>query len=388
MPPEPESSVASSGPFAAPAVPFGSNEVRLTPRQWAAAIAILALAFCCLPILWKRVEPLPSDPEQRVPFRLGYDYWTFSRYSDRACREEKTLVLGDSVVWGHYVSSRETLSHYLNQEAGEERFANLGVDGIHPAAMAGLVEYYGGDIAGKRVLLACNLLWMSSPRHDLQGEKEFAFNHPTLVPQFSPRIPCYRASLSTRLGIAIGREVPFFGWADHLRIAYLDNHDLARWTLEHPYETPAGAFAAGLPSDDESPSPPPDARPWTEQHLSKFNAAWVELDGSLQWRSLRRTVELLRRRGNRVFVLVGPFNEHMLTESSLAVYRQRLRGVEAWLQAEQVPYYIPPALPSETYADASHPLAEGYALLARQLSRQESFARFQSAREQPGNNPR
>jgi len=30
-------------------------------------------------------------------------------------------------------------------------------------------------------------------------------------------------------------------------------------------------------------------------------------------------------------------------------------------------YYIPSVLPSESYADVSHPLSEGYALLAEQL---------------------
>jgi hypothetical protein len=34
---------------------------------------------------------------------------------------------------------------------------------------------------------------------------------------------------------------------------------------------------------------------------------------------------------------------------------------------------MPPTLPSELYADASHPLDEGYAMLAKQLFENDSF---------------
>jgi hypothetical protein len=34
---------------------------------------------------------------------------------------------------------------------------------------------------------------------------------------------------------------------------------------------------------------------------------------------------------------------------------------------------MPPALPGNLYSDASHPLAEGYAMLAKQLFENESF---------------
>jgi len=68
------------------------------------------------------------------------------------------------------------------------------------------------------------------------------------------------------------------------------------------------------------------------------------LDDSLQWQFFRRTVELLRQRGNQVFVLVGPFNEHMLTEGGLRTYLKRKEEVAAWLLQERIPHFIPPAL--------------------------------------------
>ncbi|MHC4489118.1 MAG: hypothetical protein ACYSW7_08085 [Planctomycetota bacterium] len=47
--------------------------------------------------------------------------------------------------------------------------------------------------------------------------------------------------------------------------------------------------------------------------------------------------------------------------------------IEAWLQQNNVPYYMPPVLPSEFYRDASHPLSEGYDMLAKQLFENQSF---------------
>ena len=362
-------------------VPFGSNLVRLSPREWLVAGWIVGVVLLVLPLLWPSVEAVATR-RYRIPYRLSSDYWVLSRYRARAWTGD-TLVVGDSVVWGHYVGRLQTLSGALNlsdplgdRPGGIRGYLNLGVDGIHPAALEGLVRHYGKGIADTKVILHCNLLWMSSKRHDLQLRKEFAFNHPRLVPQFWPRIPCYAASFEERLGIAIGRVVPFMSWADHLRIAYFDGRDIPSWTLDHPYSNPVRNLARDLPSPDEPPSPKPDARPWTEKGVLPFDAKWVGLETSFQWAAFRRTVELLERRRNRVFVLVGPFNEHMLTDQSRAVYQERKRQVEAWLQANGTPCFVPPPLPSELYADASHPLADGYALLAEELLENPAFRRF------------
>jgi hypothetical protein len=84
-------------------------------------------------------------------------------------------------------------------------------------------------------------------------------------------------------------------------------------------------------------------------------------------------VELLRQRGNRVFVLVGPFNEYLLRPQSLQRYRQVQTAIVAWLRQAKVPHAVPPALPSDLYGDASHPLALGYEQLARQLAVDPTF---------------
>jgi hypothetical protein len=114
-------------------------------------------------------------------------------------------------------------------------------------------------------------------------------------------------------------------------------------------------------------TPHPNATAWFTDASQRQDPPWVELDASLQWRAFQRLVSVLEERGNRVFVLVGPLNEHMLTPDSRAAYQGTLHEVEAWLKDRKLPYYIPPVLPSELYGDLSHPLGQGYARLARDL---------------------
>jgi len=357
---------------------FGSNAVRLSAREWAVTGIILVAVFAMLPTLWSHWEEFQPGPDYRIPYDLSGDYWLFNRYANLAAMRPDVLAVGDSVIWGQYVTKEQTLTHHLSQAAGGPQFANLGMDGMHPAALAGLLEYYGGGIQGRSILLHANLLWMSSKKHDLQTDKEFRFNHPDLVPQFWPRKPpCYAEEGSRRLGIVIGRRVPFLWWADHLKQVHFDRMDLPAWSLEHPYANPAAALLESPPPPDDRPRH--EAIPWTERGIDRQSFAWVDLDTSLQWRFFREAVETLRRRGNRVFVLVGPFNEHMLTAESLATYTQRKREVEAWLRERGIPCCVPAALPSELCADASHPLGDGYALLARRLLEDQSFAEWLSA---------
>jgi hypothetical protein len=97
------------------------------------------------------------------------------------------------------------------------------------------------------------------------------------------------------------------------------------------------------------------------------------METSLQWEFFKRSINTLAKRGNSVFVLITPFNEHMMSSRSLATYNLIKEQMETWLQEEQIAYLLPPTLPSKHYADASHPLASGYALIAEQLCRHESF---------------
>jgi len=357
-------------------VAYGSNDIRLSGRQWLVVAAVAGVVLAALPTAWERIERIAPADDYRVPYPLSEDYWLFDRLCRRARRRGQVLVLGDSVVWGHYVTNDRTLPAALNARLGRQRFANLGVDGIHPAALTGLIEHYGRGADGAKVLLHANLLWMSSDRHDLRTRKAFAFNHPQLVPQFSPAIPCYRETVTNRLAIAIRRRSALHAWASHLRRAYFDGRDLPAWSLDHPYANPLGQIALVIPAGRAAAAPTDQAVAWTRRGIRPLNAPWVPLDLSFQWARFRRAVEVLRERGCELFVVVGPFNEPMLTGESLAAYRRLTGAAAAWLRARGVPCTVPRALPSEYYADASHPLADGYATLAERLLAEESFARF------------
>jgi hypothetical protein len=349
--------------------PTRSNAFTLTRRQWVGIALFAAALYWLAPVAWRRIEPLDLKPDYRLPYELNNDYWLWSRVAAQQSATHDTVVLGDSVVWGVYVKPGETLSHYLNAQEGRDRYANLGINGAQPVALAGLVEYYGGAIRNKRVLVQCNPLWMNSPKRDLREDAEYPFFHPALTPQFVPSIPCYRETASNRIGKILDRNSSFHGWSMHLQYAYFGEGETPRtipkWTLEHPTENPLKAVTCRLPAPADHGKEEPIS--WIEHGITKENMPWVDLAGSLQWKSFLRTVDLLQQRGNTVMVLVGPFNEHLLKDASREKYRALKREIEGVLKEKGIPFLAPDPLPSEFYGDASHPLSAGYALLAKQL---------------------
>jgi len=346
--------------------PYGSHLIRLSLKEWIATAAIIGALYFMLPHFWNRVEPFNAGTDYRIPYKLSEDYWIFERYAQESAAQGRTLVVGDSVIWGEYVTPEQTLAHCLNQLNGAEFCANLGVNGIHPVALAGLLEYYGRALTNRQVILHFNPLWMSSPERDLQINKEFRFNHPKLVPQFYPNIPCYRATFSERASAVMERDVPFLGWANHLRVAYFDNLDIPSWTLEHPYADPLTPLTQ--PHFEPSRDQRHEQQSWQASGIPQQDFDWVDLSSSLQWRYFQKTLETLQQRNNKILVLVGPFNEHMLKEKSLLAYQKIKNGVGEWLQRNKVDALIPEPLPSELYGDASHPLKEGYEKLAQIIS--------------------
>ncbi len=355
------------------AAPFDcSHALRLSAADWILVAVLLLVLTGFAPIAWQWFEKFEPGPDYRMPYQLSSDYWLYGRYCRKLCGRTKVLVVGDSVVWGHYVPPDETLTHYLNEFSGQERFANLGLDGTHPAALEGLLRYYGPSLCRQTVLLHFNPLWLSSSKHDLQTDKEFHFNHPDLVSQFAVRIPCYKAPFARRVRIALLRTIPFSNWINHLRATYYESTDVQSWTLRHPYRCALAALTRGLPEPGGIPEP--SGGTWVEKGAKKQNLAWVELDTSLQWLFFRRAIDLLRRQGNDVFVLVGPFNEHMLDDSDAAAYNAIKAQVAHWLAKNEIPHLVPPPLPAELYVDASHPIGAGYALWARGILRQPAFA--------------
>jgi hypothetical protein len=344
--------------------PFSSNAERLSMGEWWAVLLSLAFLGLLAAPTWRRVERIEADADYRVPYGSSEDYWLFDRLCRRADREDLTVVLGDSFVWGQYVGREETLSHHLNQEAGEPRFVNAGLDGAHPLALEGLTRHYCKSLRNGSVMVHLNLLWMSSPQADLRAERGARVNHPRLLPQFSGSPPGLAATVSDRIGMAVGNRLPVLALSRHIQSAYLPHGNLPRWTLDHPYESPIRPITL-TPSVAEDRHQEGGA--WFEEGATLQSLPWVAPDSSLQWRAFQRLVSLLQERGNRVFVLVGPLNEHMLAPESAASYGRILTRVQSWLADQELETYAPPLLPSRLYADLSHPLGPGYASLARDL---------------------
>jgi hypothetical protein len=300
-------------------------------------------------------------------------------------------LLGDSVVWGEYVLPNGTLSHSLNRATGEkERFINGGLNGLFPLAEEGLVNNYSRSLQGQKIILYCNLLWMSSPKADLSTVKEEQFNHSRLVPQFYPRIPCYRADANERLSAVIERNVPFFSWVGHLQNAYFGQKSIPGWTLEDDGNTPPAYLNAwknplaritltvpSAPAEDPQRGPRSSRhKPWSTGGQANTRFDWVGLDHSLQWQAFQRVVQRLRAQGNDVLVILGPFNEHMMADENKGAYQSLRAGIFDWLQANHIPIVVPELLPSDMYADASHPLTDGYELLASKLFENSTFQKW------------
>jgi hypothetical protein len=184
----------------------------------------------------------------------------------------------------------------------------------------------------------------------------------------------------------VERNFNFTAWVDHLQDAYFGQRSILSWTLEddggdparypNSYQDPLAQITFHVPPaprDDPQRGPKsPRHKPWSDgSGATPFE--WVDLNTSLQWGAFQRLVRTLRERGNDVFVILGPFNEHMVAEESRAPYRKLRDGVTAWLQENKVPHIVPEALPSLLYADASHPLTDGYALLAKRTLASEDF---------------
>jgi hypothetical protein len=368
-----------------------TEKTLLNGRQWLATLAIVILVMLPTPRLWERIERYDTGPDYRIPYELGNDYWLYSRRLRQVSDPNQIVVLGDSVVWGEYVLPDGTLSHFLNRESGAgDRYINAGVNGFFPLAIEGLIAYYGRPLRRRNVILQCNVLWMTSPKADLSTEKEEPFNHSRLVPQFRPRIPCYKADADERLSAIVERRVGFLAWVTHLQNAYFEQKSLPQWTLasdggsppRYPnlWRNPVRQITLAVPSaprDDPQRGPAsPRHKPWSEDGGSSTQFEWVNLDSSLQWQAFQRVVATLRGRGNNVLVVLGPFNEHMMAEDNRPAYRRIRDGIAAWLAENRIPHVVPETLPSALYADASHPLTEGYALLAKRICASPEFRSF------------
>ena len=343
---------------AANALLFSGRELLLT------STVILLLVFVLFPLCYRSWEKITLPEDFRLPYANRDNYYLYSRCAEKAAAESSWLLLGDSAIWGMYASNSETLSAQLNRMQKKVRFSNLAIDGLHPVAMKTLMENFGSSIRDRNVLIYFNPLWVNSAKYDLSGSEKFTVNHPELLPQFG-KVACYEAALDKKIRILLDRELLFFSQLRHIRNCFYNNSDFKSYLAKSGSINPFAAMRREICPEEK------------EHHGSKENYLtrsipvqhweWVELTSSRQWRALTDTAKLLNSRGNRVTVMIGGINPALLDKPTLAGLRRLREEAAKLLQQENISFITLPELDAALYADASHPLGTGYALLASDL---------------------
>ena len=148
--------------------------------------------------------------------------------------------------------------------------------------------------------------------------------------------------------------------------------------VKHPYECPFAQVTWNVPTDASEDGETEDATSsWDQRKPTPPQAwPWVDAAGSRQWEAFQESLRILKSRGNRVFVLVGPFNPYVMQESSRTRYLEVRGQMETWLRANHADFLVAPDLPSREYGDSCHPLKEGYRMVAEALVGDRRFQRW------------
>jgi hypothetical protein len=357
-----------------------SNNVILTEKEWILTIILFLVVSFVLYFGWYHWEKLPLESDYRSTCweeRMS-DYWAYSQWTRIARRNYRILLVGSSVVWGQEVPHTETLSHYINQELGKEEVANLGIDGLHNAAMVGLFRHYGRYLRNTNIILEFNPLWMSTPRRDLRGKgsETWQFHHPRLVPQLDRRISYYRG-LNERIGYLFEHYLRLPLFVRHLMVNYFENKSIAVWLMDHPYRLPPGAIsfmAAPMMKEKQGLG-----TTWSSREGAQIrDDPFLSIGESLQWEFYLKALSFLKKRGNNIFVLLGPYNTYCLTDRSRERFFAMMDEVKKYLDELGYPHFDSTSdlLPSEEYADQSHLLKDGHARLAQALVKDSAFQRW------------
>ncbi len=330
---------------------------------------LLTALTIVMPPVFSPAEKKDFSSNYRIPYELGEDYYLYSRYIETMAGEKSVMVLGDSVIWGHYVQHDQTLSARLNSIYGKNIFYNAGIDGIHPAAMKGLMEHYGKSVKNRKVIVGLNLLWMSSPRHDLTGARNDEINHRSLLSQFSDRIPAYGASVEDKVSNIINRNITFLGWINHIKKNFFKNESFYKWTLKNPIASPAEFFVKEKSKEYRIPASLPGKG-------IKQDVKWVNTEKSYQWKKIKELISLLKNGNNKIMVLMTPYNTASLTDKSLEKYNRIIEEIQKYFSDNSVAHTGPVKLDKKFFADASHPGAEGYTITAEEITRSREFTSF------------
>lgn len=353
------------------AVPGAAEErlaLNLGVRDWLVVALLTTALLAVLPNVPFRGRAPKVERDYRIPYALSSRYELYRRTTALFVLQYPTLLIGDSVVWGQCSLRDQTLSHHLNELVKQPRFANAGLDGMHPIVLAELLEHHAPAVQRKDVVVHFDPLWlMSDATPHPKSVEEAKQNRPGLVPRLAGD---FTGGLKERLEAAASRAFrgsPLAAWAERIADTRMD---FLAWSLDHPYESPLRAISAALPPSEDSSTMRRTA--WSGQAASKLDVAWGDLATHAQWLAFERVLEILELRANRILVLIGPMNEHMMSEKMRAGYHEFRAAVERRLAARGTAFYTPPLLATDHFSDICHPTAAGYEELARAMLRERS----------------
>jgi hypothetical protein len=333
--------------------------------------AVMALTY---------ILPLTIDYDftenYRIPHSMNEDYYLYKKYSKHVSSTDLIQVIGDSVIWGHYVDKDNTLTAHLNKtveaidpDLPHKKFMNMGLEGIFPAAMTGLIEKFSAGLKNKKIIVGFNLLWISSSKHDLSGEAENNINHKRLLPQVYPKIPAYNPNIEERLSAIISRSMPLI-LIEHIKMNRFREKNFYLWTMDHPHNSIINYFS-GTSSDIYSPPPVMKL-----DHTDKQNINWTDLDKSVQWEFMLKTLIRLKKNKNDIFILITPFNTYMITDESSNKYYSIISNIREELTGIGMNFIIPEIHEKNFFADSSHFTSEGYRFIAESILNNDEFKKF------------
>jgi len=351
--------------------PGARNEERpalnLSGKEWLVVGLLVGLLVLAAPAIPIRPPSPIIERDYRIPYALSRHYELYRRYTTLGVAQFPTLLVGDSVVWGQCARRDQTLSHHLNEMTREPRFANAGLDGMHPLALVELLTYHAPAIQGKRVFLQFNPFWLILTDPSLPPRKGTLFNRPDLIPRLAAPFKSALQHAIEVSGSRLFRDFPLRDWGDRLADSRLD---FLAWSLDHPYESPLRAISSTLPPSEDLHSQ--RLTSWDRSSGTLLNAAWADPDIDVTWTAFEQILQMLQGRGNRILVLLGPLNEHLMAPPMRERYQALKLKMAARLKTLGVRCFVASLLPETHYADLCHPLGAGYEAIAQELLREES----------------
>jgi len=346
---------------------FERPALELSLREWLVVGLLMTGLLAAAPHIPFRGRTPRVERDYRIPYALSTRYDLYRRYTTLSAAQFPTLVIGDSVVWGQCARRYDTLAHHLNDLVKQPRFANAGLDGMHPLALAELLQYHAPAVSHTRVLLHFDPLWLMQEGPSSPHSRGILYNRPDLIPRLAAHFSGPFREAASISWSHLMKNSSLNEWGERLADARVD---YLAWSLDHPYESPLQAISAVLPPSEDSH--PQRLVPWDQRPVSLVVTRFEPLEEDIQWQAFQRVLSILDGRGNDVLVLLGPMNEHMMAPETLEAYLKLKVQMAESLRAKGVRCFVPSVLSSNQYGDICHPLGAGYAALARELLQKES----------------